>query len=395
MGSIGLWLDDGREEAADILASAGLVPADAAVGAALPEDCLGLVADQAILAAQAGVVAQAKARRGAALFPVLAVLPAAAEDAAVAEALSLADEVILRPLRPSELTRRLARLLAARDACLALGGLAACGARAQAALVAGIAQELTTPVQYVAGNLDFLGTALTRLLELLDTVSACALDSGDGVALAEELTRLLGDEELVFLLQEAPAAIRESTEGLDRVTECIEALNRFAGSRGERPEPVDLPQAVSDALAVTRHAWRHAAEVRLDIDAGLPPVLFGPAALGQVLTLVVAAAVAAVEARARAHGGQGHIAIRAGRLGPVVELVVADDGFALPGDDGQERVAPGGLGSPGGACAGHGLALAGVLVARYKARLEVLTAPGEGNQVVITLPVAEQPVLGR
>ncbi|MFP5257470.1 MAG: hypothetical protein ACLGQH_00485, partial [Acidobacteriota bacterium] len=306
MGSIGLWLDDGREEVAEILVAAGHALAEAAVGAGLPEDCLALVADAANLAAQAGVVARAKARGGAAFFPVLAVLPASAPDAAVAEALTLADEVIACPVRPAELTHRLARLLAAREECLALGGLAASGARSQAALVAGIAQELTTPVQYVGGNLDFLGTALARLLELLDTVSACALESDGDVALAEELTRLLGDEELVFLLQEAPAAIRESSQGLNRVTECIQALDRFAGSRGERPEPVDLAQAVTDVLAVSRNAWRHGAEVSLDIDAGLPPVLFVPGELGQVLRHLLVNAAEAVGARARVHGGKGH-----------------------------------------------------------------------------------------
>ena len=389
MGSIGIWRDGIEDDLAGMLAAAGLVVATEPAGPALGDELVCLVAAAAALTAHAGVVAGRKARCGALPFPVLAVLPASADETAVSSALALADEAIFEPVRASELTARVARLLAVREQALAQ----ALHRESLGRLAAGIAHEINTPVQYVGGNLEFLGTALGKLLELLDALAEAALTDRDEGSLAEELTQLLDDEELGFLLQEVPAAIRESREGLDQVTSLVLAMKRFAQPGIGRPQPLDLAQAVADTLAVSRSVWRFAADVTVDIDADLPPILFVPGDLNQVLLHIVVNAAEAIAQKFAGQGEKGHITIRATRSGAVVELAIADDGPGIPEAIRQRIFDP--FFTTKEACkgSGQGLAIVHANLVRHNARLEVLTAPDAGTSFVISLPVAQQPVL--
>ena len=262
-------------------------------------------------------------------------------------------------------------------------------------LAAGIAHEINTPVQYVLGNLEFLANAFGRLIETLDSLAAAALDTEGDLCLTEELARMLTDEELRFLLEESPSAIRESREGLDRVTGIVSSMKRFSHPGNELPMAVDVGQAVADTLAVSRGAWKFAADVRLDIDAGLPPVLFVPGDLHQVLLNIIVNAAQAIEEQHAATGGKGHIDIRAVQNGPVVELAVADDGPGMSEEVRQRVFDPFFTTKPVGKGTGQGLALVHGILKRHKARVEVLSAPGQGTSFILSLPVANLPEIGR
>lgn len=262
-------------------------------------------------------------------------------------------------------------------------------------MAAGIAHEINTPVQYVLGNLEFLGNAFGRLIETLDGLAAAALDAEGDLCLTEELARMLADEELRFLLEESPSAIRESREGLDRVTGIVSSMKRFSHPGSELPMAVDVGQAVADTLAVSRGAWKFVADMRLDIDEGLPPVLFVPGDLHQVLLNIIVNAAQAIEEQHAATGGKGHIDIRAVQNGPVVELAVADDGPGMSEEVRQRVFDPFFTTKPVGKGTGQGLALVHGILKRHKARVEVLSAPGQGTSFVLTLPVANLPEIGR
>ena len=262
-------------------------------------------------------------------------------------------------------------------------------------LAAGIAHEINTPVQYVGGNLEFLGNTFGQLLELLDKLAASALAGQGDRSLAEELTTLLGNEELRFVLEETPAAIRESKEGLDRVAAIVLSMKRFAHPGNELPLPVDVAGAVADTLAVSRSAWKFAADVSVEIDADVPPVLFVPGDFNQILLNIVVNAAQAIEEKFAPTGRKGHIAIRAARSGAGVELVIADDGPGIPAAVRQRIFDPFFTTKPVGKGTGQGLAIVHAILERHKAGLDVLSSPGEGTSFVLRLPVAEQAKISR
>uniref|UniRef100_I2Q297 histidine kinase n=1 Tax=Desulfovibrio sp. U5L TaxID=596152 RepID=I2Q297_9BACT len=255
-------------------------------------------------------------------------------------------------------------------------------------LASGIAHEINTPIQYVGGNLEFLATTFGRLVELLDRLGAAALRPESKECLAADLAGLIGDEELRFLLEETPDALRESREGLDRVASIVLSMKRFAHPDQEAPRPVDVGEAICDTLAVSRSAWKYVADVETDIEPDLPAVSFVPGDLNQVLLNILVNAAQAIEEKAAGQGGKGTIRIAAVRRGNAVEVTVRDTGPGIPEALRSRIFDPFFTTKEVGKGTGQGLAIVHALMARHHAGLDFLSTPGEGTTFVLTLPLA-------
>ncbi|MEL7641850.1 MAG: hypothetical protein AAGU21_19625 [Solidesulfovibrio sp.] len=390
MDLIGVWLDD--ETSARL--SRGLSPLGFATRRIegpghLSPDLGGLVIGADTLVAHGAAVRAFRQAGGEFAAPVVAVLDRDADEAAVARVLGLADETAREPVGARELGARL-RLLGRLGRALAAArgtvppphgptaalGPASWSLAALERLVAGMAPEIGSPVQYVGGNLEFLANTFARLIEALDGLSAAALGADrDHGALVQALAGLLDDEELRFLLEETPAAIRESREGLDRVAAIVHCVGRLVQADGLAPSGVDVAGAVRDMLVVSRGVWKYAADVETDIEPDLPPVVFPARALCQALLALL---LGAAEALATRRGGKGRIEVAACRRGEAVEVVVRDW-------DGREGTAavPDGPGAPRRA-----LGLVRSLLAGQAAAMDVLSGRAGETTVVLRLPLA-------
>jgi len=253
-------------------------------------------------------------------------------------------------------------------------------------LAAGIAHEINTPIQYVEGNLEFLANTFGRLVELLDRLTAAALETEGDKSLAEELAALVNDEELRFLLEETPAAIRESREGLDRVAGIVLSMKRFAHPGVETSQAVNVPQAIEDTLSVSRSAWKFVADVVTDIEPDLPEISFVPGEFNQVLLNIVVNAAQAIEEK---KGDKGRIDIRALQQGDAVVVTIHDTGPGIPEAIRSRIFDPFFTTKPIGKGTGQGLAIVHAVMTRHHARLECLSTPGEGTTFILTLPLGE------
>jgi len=102
-------------------------------------------------------------------------------------------------------------------------------------LAAGIAHEINTPTQYVGDNARFLKDAFKDLFqilghhrELLNAVSANSLTPAAVARYEEALKR--GD--LEYILEQIPAAIDESLEGISRISKIVQAMKEFSHPGG-------------------------------------------------------------------------------------------------------------------------------------------------------------------
>ncbi|MGE4535706.1 MAG: nitrogen regulation protein NR(II) [Desulfovibrio sp.] len=256
-------------------------------------------------------------------------------------------------------------------------------------LAAGIAHEINTPVQYISGNLEFLAKALSRLVELLDAQSALVLASRAGAQdLPERLAAMLADEDLRFVLEETPAAIRESREGLDRVAAIVGSMKRFAHPDMEGARPLDVGEAIEDALAVSHSAWKYVADVETDIEEGLPLVPFVPGEFNQVLLNIIVNAAQALEEKNAGSGDKGSIHVSAARHGDAVRIAIADTGGGIPETARLRVFDPFFTTKPVGKGTGQGLAIVHAIMARNKASVDFVSRPGQGTTFFLTLPLA-------
>ena len=254
-------------------------------------------------------------------------------------------------------------------------------------LAAGIAHEINTPVQFVGDTVEFLGEALTDLLELTDHYGSAreSLVAGGGhQALVDQLIEHEEVADLAFLREEVPRSIERTRDGLRRVADIVHAMKQFAHPGGPALSAVDLNEVIGNTLIVARNEYKYVADVDLDLGE-IPHVTCDRGDLTQVLlNLVVNAAHAIEDTRP---GERGHIRIATSQRADGVEIRIGDDGGGVP-DEIRERIFdPFFTTKEPGRGTGQGLAIAHALVVeRYGGTIDLDVEAGVGSTFRLWLP---------
>jgi signal transduction histidine kinase len=145
----------------------------------------------------------------------------------------------------------------------------------------------------------------------------------------------------------------------------------------------DLNEALTTTLTVARNEVKYVADVSLDLGE-LPPVLCHVGDLNQVfLNLLVNAADALHDREER-----GEIRITTRAEGSTAVISLADNGCGIPADLQRMIFEPFFTTKEVGKGTGQGLALArAVVIDKHGGTIEVNSAPGEGTEFVLRLPV--------
>lgn len=288
--------------------------------------------------------------------------------------------------------------LLARLGASALGRISAADALTQAQklesigqLAAGIAHEINTPTQFISDNVRFLRDAQAPVFALLDSVYGRNGDATSDVphpGSMEELRAALESLDYEFLRDEAPKAIEQSLEGLERVASIVGAMKEFAHPGEDEKTPTDINKAIRTTLAVCRNRWKYVAELDLDLLSSLPAVPCLPAQFNQVvLNLVCNAADALVEKYGSEKKGCIRIITRCVDSG--VEVLIADNGPGVPESLRHRIFDPFFTTKQVGKGTGQGLAISrDIIVNKLGGNLNVEPTPGGGATFVIRLPLA-------
>jgi len=256
-------------------------------------------------------------------------------------------------------------------------------------LAAGIAHEINTPIQFVGDNLHFLREAfadlsgVARTAATLVTVSAA---DAPGVTAHRDAVEAA---DLDFLLGEVPAALEQSTSGLDRVSKIVQAMKDFSHPGSDEMELSDINLAIESTTTVAASEWKYVAELEMVLDENLPLI---PCLLNEInqviLNLIVNAAHAITDA---GHDSvkRGTITLTTSRGEKDIRIEVADTGTGIP-EDVRDRVFEQFFTTKEvGKGTGQGLALAyDVVVNRHRGSIDLESEVGRGTTFVITLPLA-------
>lgn len=170
---------------------------------------------------------------------------------------------------------------------------------ALAELLPGIASDVSTPAQYVADNVTFLRRAFDKLLPLVHAQLALAeaLQRGEGtdVALqAAETARVAA--RLDNLERQVPRALEQALHGLGQITDSVRGLRELLRETDSVPEPLDLHELLEAVAAVTKNEWFYVAELKLDLDWSLPPVVTLRAELTRLLQTALVGCARGIDA---------------------------------------------------------------------------------------------------
>ncbi|MFP6855230.1 MAG: ATP-binding protein, partial [Opitutales bacterium] len=188
-------------------------------------------------------------------------------------------------------------------------------------LAAGIAHEVNTPSQYVCDNLRFLEEAVGDLL------AAVASDEGNGEGIEKP-----DAEELEFLKENAPGAVEQALQGMERITSIVKSMKNFAyRDATSEKKPQDLNQAIQATIVVATNEWKYHADLQTELDPNLPFVPCNIGEINQVVLNLIVNAAHAIRDR-NPDGSKGHITMSTKQYDDCVVITIQDDGGGIPED---------------------------------------------------------------
>jgi len=259
-------------------------------------------------------------------------------------------------------------------------------------LAAGIAHEVNTPAQYVTDNVSFLQRAFDKLWHLVDaqTNALAAARKGDATPQSFELVdEARAAAKLDYLARQVPRAIEQSMAGLGQVNSIVKAMKEFSHPSGVEKQPFDIHDVIESTSIVAKSEWKYVADLELNFDWNLPPVLLLRNEFSQVLlNLIVNAAHAIGDALPAASSDKGKIVISTKAAGEHVEIRVSDSGPGIP-EAVRGRVFEPFFTTKGvGRGTGQGLAIAySVIVDKHGGAINFETETGRGTTFIISLPL--------
>jgi two-component system NtrC family sensor kinase len=259
-------------------------------------------------------------------------------------------------------------------------------------LASGVAHEINTPIQYVADNTIFVRDSFQSIHQILDSHTEL-LKHVKNNSVTPELTsragELLKTADIEYLSEQIPAAIKETLEGVDRVTKIVSAMKEFSHPGSKDKAVADLNHAIETTATVARNEWKYVAEMKLDLDPNLPPV---PCFIGEfnqsILNLVVNAAHAVGDVVRQNPETKGLIAIQTRRDGDFVEVRVTDSGTGIPEAVRSHIFEPFFTTKGVGKGTGQGLSIVyGTIVKRHGGAVSFETEVGRGTTFILRLPI--------
>jgi two-component system, NtrC family, sensor kinase len=245
-------------------------------------------------------------------------------------------------------------------------------------LVAGIAHELNNPINFIYGNVDFLGQYLGDLIRLVDAIDAEPLPA----EVRARFDRAKADAEYDHVRADWQKLVRSIRAGAERTAGIVRDLRTYSRASGAELREVDLVGQLDITLTLITPLVRNRIQIRRSVSPEVPTVIGNPGHIGQIFMNLLSNAAQAI-------AGEGWIELD---VTPVVgrsavRVSVADSG---PGIDPavMERVAdPFFTTKEVGEGTGLGLWITDSIVRAHGGTLAWSNRPGAGAEFVVTLPV--------
>ncbi len=282
-------------------------------------------------------------------------------------------------LSHAHLEDAMTRLQAQREAVIQSEKMASIGQ-----LAAGVAHEINNPIGYVTSNLATISeyTDLLRtLLFLYRDLAGMDPDDPRRDTVIDELTEVLAEEDLDYVLGDLDAVLKESVEGTTRVADIVQNLKSFARDDSLKKVPHDLNDGVDAMIRMVWNELKYSCKVEKDF-SDLPPVLCHAGQINQVIMNILVNA-----AHAMAPDG-GTITIRTQAHEHDVEIAISDTGCGMPPETKQRIFEPFFTTKAVGKGTGLGLSISHGIVLDHGGRIEVDTEPGAGSTFHVFLPIA-------
>jgi len=263
-------------------------------------------------------------------------------------------------------------------------------------LAAGIAHEINNPMGFVGSNLSTLQSFFTKIKQVLAAHETCMDLLFQTPDLPESIrTRMNAVREtervnkLPFILTELEATLRESLDGVDRVTKIIQTLRNFARSgHDDEFSPCQLDDIIEEAMMIVRNESKYHLDIFHERNE-MPDIFCSRGQIGQVVLNILINAIQAIKAQNRV--GRGRICISVSQVRQDALIEIRDDGPGIPEEVRMRIFDPFYTTKEVGQGTGLGLSIShDIIVNKHHGEISVTNGPEGGACFIIRLPVQKE-----
>jgi PAS domain S-box-containing protein len=263
-------------------------------------------------------------------------------------------------------------------------------------MVAGIAHEIKSPLNFVAGNLAPLDRDIHTLFRLLH------LYQQELPHPSAQLQDILQASDLEFLQEDLPKLIKSIAVGTERMQDIVYSLQNFAHSDTEDFQLVNIQEGIESTLLILKprlKAWGDRTEVHINRQyAELPGIEGHPGQLNQVFMNLLNNAIDALEA-IRQHSEDSPegkttaifpmITIQTENLGDCIRIRIIDNGIGISAANLDRLFKQSFTTKPIGKGTGMGLAISHqIITQRHQGTIVCTSELHKGTTMTITLPLS-------
>ena len=257
-------------------------------------------------------------------------------------------------------------------------------------LAAGVAHEINNPIGFVTSNLGTLSEyteTMATLIQLYRKQAALPADSHrEREELRGQIDQVHADEDVEFILSDLNNVLKETMEGLVRVSEIVQNLKSFAREDRSGHSRHDINGGIEAMIKVVWNELKY--RCRLDLDLGeVPPVLGHGGKINQVVMNMMVNAAHAMPQEG------GILTIGTRQVEDNVVITVADNGCGMDETVLSRIFDPFFTTKEVGSGTGLGLSISHGIIQDHGGHIDVDSTPGVGTTFTIILPVGEDPEL--
>ncbi|MEG5163236.1 AAA family ATPase [Microcoleus sp. AT3-A2] len=268
-------------------------------------------------------------------------------------------------------------------------------------LVAGVAHEINNPINFIYGNVLHANDYSSDLLGLIDLYQESYPNANPEIVAKTE------DIDLAFIQEDLPKILKSMQVGVDRVRNIVLSLRNFSRLDEAEMKPVDVHSGIDSTLLILQHRLKkdavgHGIEVVKEYGQ-LPEVNCYASGLNQVFMNILSNAIDAMELGV---GRPETTAKLENPLSPIFErkieirtevcdknwvrIYIADNGRGMTEEVRSRIFDPFFTTKSVGQGTGLGLSISyQIVVEKHGGKLMCFSAPGEGAEFVIEIPVKQ------
>ncbi|GAB4342963.1 MAG: hypothetical protein OHK0047_35310 [Leptolyngbyaceae cyanobacterium] len=258
-------------------------------------------------------------------------------------------------------------------------------------LVAGVAHEINNPVNFIYGNVIHAGEYVQDLLKLLKLYYEHYPNPGTAIQTAIE------EIDLDFLMQDLPKVLSSMKVGADRIRQIVLSLRTFSRMDEAELKQVDIHDGINSTLIILEHRLKakddHPAIQVIKNYSPLPLVECFAGELNQVFMNILTNAIDALnEVRFTAPSNfMPTITLTTQQTeSNQITIQIADNGPGIPESVKTRLFDPFFTTKPVGKGTGIGLSISyQIITERHGGSLRCNSAPGQGAEFVISIPIKQ------